>query len=289
MIRNYESTMTELASDIASLQEVLSKYQRIVVLTGAGVSAASGIPTYRDHDGTSKHRNPVHHQEFLEQSFARKRYWARSALGWPIVSRAVPNAAHRGLATLEAQGQVELLITQNVDRLHQRAGSRRVVDLHGRLDEVSCLDCDAVYQRDRIQTQLMQTNPALFALVAKNLPDGDANLKGHDLHLINEPVCERCMGRLMPGVVFFGGGVPKGTVTHCMESLERADALLSIGSSLQVLSGYRFCRRAHELRKPVILINSGITRADPIASLKLTSSCGPLLEQLFSVAERSAM
>lgn len=276
------ANMTELASDVARLQEILSKHPRVVVLTGAGISAESGIPTYRNHDGTSKNRDPIQHQDFVEKSLVRKRYWARSALGWPRVSRAAPNAAHLSLAQLEAKGHIELLITQNVDRLHQQAGSRRVVDLHGRLDQVSCLDCRAVYARAKIQGQLQRRNPALFELVAKKLPDGDAELDEYEFHKMNVPVCERCMGRLMPTVVFFGGGVPKNIVTRCMDGLDNADALLAIGSSLQVLSGFRFCRRAYELGKPVILINPGITRADPIASLKLTSPCAPLLERLLS-------
>ncbi|MFT5482148.1 MAG: NAD-dependent SIR2 family protein deacetylase [Halieaceae bacterium] len=272
--------MTKPAPDIARLQDFLARYPRLVVLTGAGVSAASGIPTYRDQDGNWKQSDPIQHQDFIEQPAARKRYWARSALGWPKVSQATPNTAHRALAQLEANGHVELLITQNVDRLHQRSGSRRVVDLHGRLDEVNCLDCGATYKRDLIQILLQRNNPALFNLAVETLPDGDADLADHYIHNVNVPVCERCAGRLMPNVVFFGGGVPKSRVKRCMDSVAKADALLSIGSSLQVLSGYRFCRRAHELGKPVVLINPGTTRADSIAFLKLTSPCAPLLEQL---------
>ena len=276
--------MTKIASETSKLQWFLGQHPRLVVLTGAGVSAASGIPTYRDHEANWKQTDPIQHQEFIEQPSVRKRYWARSALGWPKVSEATPNIAHLALAQLEASGHIELIITQNIDRLHQRAGSRRVVDLHGRLDEVNCLHCGTVYDRDLIQTLLQRDNLELFSLAAETLPDGDADLADYYIDDVDVPVCERCGGTLMPKVVFFGGGVPKSRVKYCMDSLSKADALLSIGSSLQVMSGYRFCRRAHELGKPIVLINPGITRADPIASLKLTSPCGPLLEQLLKPA-----
>jgi NAD-dependent SIR2 family protein deacetylase len=275
----YNSAMTKPSSDLSKLQDFLARHPRLVLLTGAGVSAGSGIPTYRDGEGKWKQSDPIQHRDFIEQSAARKRYWARSMVGWPKVSMATPNKAHLALAKLEASGHVELLITQNVDCLHQRAGSQNVVDLHGRLNEVKCLDCSAVYERDLIQIQLQRNNPALFTLTAEILPDGDADLADHHIDNVKVPICERCSGTLMPNVVFFGGTVPKARVKQCMDSVERADALVSIGSSLQVFSGYRFCRKAHELGKPVVLINPGITRADPIASLKLTSPCAPLLEQ----------
>lgn len=256
----------------------------MVALTGAGVSAGSGIPTYRDDQGQWLRSEPILHQQFVREPASRQRYWARSMAGWPYVQRARPNAAHRALARLEQAGRLQLLVTQNVDRLHQRAGSRRVVDLHGRLDRVKCLGCRAALGRARYQQELLDLNPQMHRLVAQAgvaaRPDGDAEFDRPGLDDFIVPGCRACGGVLMPDVVFFGGSVPRERVAQISQAIEQADALLVAGSSLMVWSGYRFCKLAHALGKPLIIINRGKTRADPLATLKLEGDCGELLGQL---------
>lgn len=273
-------------NDIERLDEFLRACPRLVVLTGAGISLASGIPTYRDQQGQWQHSEPIKHQEFLQEPARRQRYWARSLRGWPGVRDAQPNIAHHALATLEQQGSVEALITQNVDRLHQRAGSRKVIDLHGRLDRVRCLECGAMHSREAIQKQ-MSGQKSQQCTQSSPRPDGDVELPEEYIAAMRVPSCSDCKGVIMPDVVFFGGTVPKPRVESCMDAVARADGLLVIGSSLQVFSGFRFCRRAAELGKPIAIINPGTTRADDIAQLKLKSDCGPLLEKVAS--QRAAL
>lgn len=274
--------MNNVMPELQQLLTLLQGRSRLVVLTGAGISASSGIPTYRDGAGQWLYSAPIQHREFLQDPAIRQRYWTRSWLGWPGVSDATPNAAHRALARLERAGAIELLVTQNVDRLHQRAGSNAVVDLHGRLDRVRCLDCGQYSPRDDMQQRLLQANPHLSELVADadSRPDGDMSLPdGQAWHTV-VPHCVACAGTLIPDVVFFGGTVPKARVERVNTAIGSADALLAIGTSLQVYSGFRFCRAAHVAGKPLILLNPGITRADSIASLKLSTPCEPLLDAL---------
>lgn len=271
--------MNEAIGEPDSLAQFLARHPRVVVLGGAGISAPSGLPTYRDRDGTWQHRTPIQHRDFLRDHATRQRYWARSMVGWPVMRDARPNAAHHQLAALEHAGHVELLITQNVDRLHQRAGSRRVIDLHGRLDRVVCLDCASVTEREALQSRLLAMNPDLCIAPGTPRPDGDRDLPDSELAGFRVPACTRCQGMLMPDVVFFGGTVPRARVDSAMEALGRADALLAIGSSLQVYSGYRFCRQAAALGKPLAIINPGPTRADPLASLRLFLGAGEALAQ----------
>lgn len=261
---------------LRTLTDFLHSNPRLVVLTGAGISLAGGIPTYRDEEGVWQHSEPIKHQEFLSEPSRRQRYWARSMRGWPGVRDAQPTAAHSALAALERAGRIDLVITQNVDRLHQRAGSAKVVDLHGRLDKVVCLQCSTSFCRNQIQVQLLQHNSnAVPADSAK--PDGDADLPEHVERQFHVPDCPQCHGTLMPDVVFFGGTVPKTRVQACMEAVERADALLVVGSSLQVFSGFRFCRHASQSGKPIAILNPGKTRADPLAALKIEGDCQALL------------
>ena len=272
--------MTAFHATIPALLDFIATNRRLVVITGAGVSVSSGIPTYRDRDGVWRHSAPITHQEFVSDAARRRRYWARSLLGWPAVRDARPNAAHRALAQLEHLGHVDLLITQNVDRLHQRAGSSAVVDLHGRVDQVRCLDCPAVIARELIQQQLLRDNPQHPAQTAQRRPDGDADVSDLSVERMRVPVCKLCGGTLIPDVVFFGGSVPRERVEACKSAVAAADGVLAVGSSLQVFSGFRFCRLASELGKPLAIINPGKTRADPLSSLKLEAECGPLLEAL---------
>ncbi len=261
---------------------LLERGLRWVVLGGAGLSAATGIPTYRDRSGNWLHSNPIQHREFLEDSAQRRRYWARSYYGWPAVAAAEPTAAHRALATLEQRGVINLIISQNVDRLHQRAGSRAVIDLHGRLDRVHCLDCGQILDRNRVQDQLRADNPGLPSLDGPSRPDGDADIGPAAVAAVSVPHCA-CGGILKPSVVFFGGSVPKERVRQCEQAVEQADGLLVAGSSAQVFSGFRFCRLAAKLGKALVVLNPGQTRADPLATSHLRGDCQTLLPQWASL------
>jgi NAD-dependent SIR2 family protein deacetylase len=263
--------------DVSDLNLFINSHPRLAVITGAGLSAASGIPTYRDARGVWRHSEPIKHQQFVDEHHQRQRYWTRSMLGWPAVRDARPNPAHLALARLESKGNISLLITQNVDRLHQRAGSSRVIDLHGRLDQVRCLECQARFCRERFQQELMQANPQVSGPGMSPRPDGDAAVADTLAAKTLVPSCRACGGILIPDVVFFGGTVPAERVQACKEAVRQADALLVVGSSLQVYSGFRFCRLAAELGKPLAIINPGETRADTLASLKLRSPCERLL------------
>lgn len=264
-------------TDAEILVEFFETYRRVVVLTGAGISLAAGIPTYRDKHGNRLNSEPIKHEEFLAKSHQRKRYWSRSFRGWPAVRNAQPTRAHKALTGLQSDGHVDTIITQNVDRLHQRAGNQKVTDLHGRLDHVLCLGCSAVHHRDEIQAQLNLDN-APISILTTTRPDGDSDLQPAIEQRFNVPNCPVCSGILMPDVVFFGGTVPSERVKQCMQAVEQADALLVVGSSLQVFSGFRFCRRAREQGKALAIINPGITRADDLAQLKLETDCQDLLE-----------
>lgn len=276
----YNYTMDTAVNDIAALTELFGRCRRVVALTGAGISLAAGIPIYRDQNGNRLNSEPIKHQDFIANSTQRKRYWSRSFRGWPAVSKAQPTRAHKALTQLQSAGHIDTIITQNVDRLHQRAGNRKVTDLHGRLDHVLCLNCSAIHHRDEVQEQLTLNNGPV-PKAANNRPDGDADLPAKIEQRFIVPTCTSCNGTLMPDVVFFGGTVPSERVKHCMQAVENADALLVVGSSLQVFSGFRFCRKASQLDKPLVIINPGTTRADDLAQLKLQTDCQTLLEDTY--------
>ena len=267
----------DLDGGFEGLHEFVRSSRRLFVLTGAGCSTDSGIPDYRDETGAWKRSPPVQLREFLMDEGARRRYWARSLLGWPVVARAQPNAAHRALARLESGGRVVDLITQNVDGLHQRAGSRAVIDLHGRLDEVECLSCGAARSRAELQEELAAFNPAVIGRSTSPAPDGDADLQDADCSSFRVPRCACCDGMLKPRVVFFGEGVPRGRVEDALARLGEADSLLVAGSSLMVWSGYRFARLARERGLPLAIVNLGRTRADELATLRVQARCGEAL------------
>jgi NAD-dependent SIR2 family protein deacetylase len=265
------------------LSDWLQAHTRVFVLTGAGCSTASGIPDYRDRDGAWKRKPPVTYQAFVSDANTRARYWARSHAGWPMVSRAAPNAAHRALATLEQQGRIAMLVTQNVDGLHQRAGSRDVLDLHGRIDAVRCLACDARVPRDAVQAQLIASNPDWsHAIEAAVAPDGDAELDAIDTTTFVAPRCAHCEGLLKPDVVFFGENVPAERVQRAMAPIASSDAMLVVGSSLMIYSGYRFVTAAADAGKPIAAINLGRTRADDLLALKVEDRCSDALRLLTS-------
>jgi NAD-dependent SIR2 family protein deacetylase len=255
------------------LHEFIERHPKLFVLTGAGCSTDSGIPDYRDENGDWKRARPVMYQAFVSDLSTRRRYWARSLIGWRRFGRARPNDAHRALARLEERGRLQVLVTQNVDGLHQSAGSSEVIDLHGRMDRVRCLGCENRSDREELQQRLLQLNPAWDQLDAHNAPDGDADLEGLDFSRFQIPACEHCGGILKPDVVFYGESVPPARVTSAMEAVERADAMLIIGSSLMVYSGYRFAQAAHKAGKPIAAINLGRTRADELLSLKVKQPC----------------
>lgn len=266
--------------DLAALTALLARCHRLMVLTGAGCSTESGIPDYRGPDGSWRHSKPMTFQEFRTRRAARRRYWARSVVGWRRIADARPNGAHRALARLEDAGRVGTLVTQNVDGLHQKAGSRRVVDLHGRLDKIECLDCATVYRREPFQAELARLNPDWGATTRMLRPDGDADLGDADYDAFVLPVCVRCGGDLKPRVVFFGEPVPRRRTETAFAALEQADGLLVVGSSLMVWSGYRFARRAVRLGKPLVLLNLGRTRADGEATVKVRGRCGEVLPRV---------
>lgn len=257
------------------LAEWLHAHRRVFVLTGAGCSTASGIPDYRDASGAWKRSQPVTWQAFTKEAATRSRYWARSFVGWPRVAQARPNPTHRALAVLEARDGLSLLVTQNVDGLHQRAGSQAVVDLHGRIDTVRCLDCDARIPRDLVQATLATRNPDWTRRPAGTAPDGDADVEDTDGFV--PPDCAACGGMLKPDVVFFGENVPRERVGDAQVALARSDAMLVVGSSLMVYSGYRFARMAREAGLPLAILTRGVTRADALATLKIDADCGEAL------------
>ena len=265
---------------LEALSERFRGARRVVALTGAGVSTDSGIPDYRDAEGGWKHRRPIQYRAFMDRSAARQRYWARSMAGWPRMRDATPNLAHQALTRLEHAGALHYVITQNVDGLHQRAGSRRVIDLHGRLDTVACQDCGQRLHRDAIQELLQAANPGLDPGVEALAPDGDAELAAGAAAGFQVPHCPACGGLFKPEVVFFGERVPAATVADAFARLDEADLLLVAGSSLMVWSGYRFVRHAAAAGIPVAIIGHGRTRGDPEATFRVHGACGTLLDAL---------
>jgi NAD-dependent SIR2 family protein deacetylase len=261
----------------APLVEFVERHQRLFVLTGAGCSTASGIPDYRDANGDWKRAPPVMLQHFLADAHTRQRYWARSLIGWRRMHAARPNDTHRALAALEREGRVEQLVTQNVDGLHQAAGSRDVIDLHGRIDVVRCMGCEQRVSRAGVQAELVRRNPAFAALDARPAPDGDADLEAVDYGAFEVPPCAACGGVLKPDVVFFGEGVPKDRVARTMAALDRSDAMLVVGSSLMVYSGYRLVAAMAQAGKPVAAVTLGRTRADNLLALKVSEDCAAAL------------
>jgi NAD-dependent SIR2 family protein deacetylase len=259
--------------DSTILRDFVSGHQRLFVLTGAGCSTHSGIPDYRDAAGNWKRAQPVTFQAFMGKESTRQRYWARSLIGWRHFGSARPNDAHRALARLGDIGKCEVLLTQNVDRLHQGAGSTGVIDLHGRLDLVRCMGCERRISRDDLQHEIGRLNPDWLTLDAVDAPDGDADLESDDFAAFDVPACAQCGGILKPDVVFFGETVPRDRVDTALEHLEKADAMLVVGSSLMVYSGFRFVQAAARAGMPIAAINMGRTRADDVLTIKVEDRC----------------
>jgi NAD-dependent SIR2 family protein deacetylase len=264
-------------SDVTELARLLSD-GRVVALTGAGISTESGIPDYRGATGTAQRRPaPMTYQAFTGDEHARRRYWARSHLGWRHIAHATPNSGHLAVAHLEHLGVLLGTITQNVDGLHTTAGSSTVIDLHGRLDRVVCLTCGEITPRTELDTRLEEANPGWRTGSAPLLPDGDAYLPDDAFDDFVVVDCANCGGVLKPDVVYFGENVPRERVEQSYALLDRAALLLVLGSSLTVFSGRRFVMRATTSGIPVAVVNDGPTRADDFAVLKLTAPLGATL------------
>lgn len=259
------------------LADFIHRHPRLMILTGAGVSTDSGIPDYRDGEGAWKRKQPVQHQDFMKSHETRQRYWGRSLIGWPVIRNATPNLSHYHIAELELRNHTSLVVTQNVDRLHQKAGTHGVNDLHGRADEVLCMSCGYRCPRDEVHDRCADINPQFRQFRADTAPDGDADLDVDfaEFQVANCPACE---GILKPDVVFFGDFVPRQRVDSAMAALKASDGLLVVGSSLMVYSGFRFCRYASELGKSIATLNLGRTRAEGLADLKLNARIGETLK-----------
>lgn len=254
--------------------------RRVAVLTGAGISTDSGIPDYRGPD--SPPRTPMTYQQFVSDPAFRRTYWARNHVGWRHVHRTHPNDGHRALARLEDRGVVVGVITQNVDRLHHQAGSRRVVDLHGTYADVVCLACGGHTTRDALAHRLELLNPGFAERVAVDdveiAPDADAVIASTEGFVVAD--CERCGGMLKPDITYFGENVPAPRVAAAFAIVDDADALLVAGSSLAVLSGLRFVRHAAKTGRPVVIVNRGRTRGDDLAAVRVDAGTSQVLTAL---------
>ncbi len=272
-----DTTPSRPSYDEASALQLLRTHT-FVALTGAGLSTDSGIPDYRGPN--SPKRLPMTYQEFVSGHAAQQRYWARSHIGWGRMKKARPNAGHVALARVEQQGRLDMLMTQNVDGLHEQAGSQDVCALHGRISEVVCLTCRARTSRRSLHERMEQLNPGFGDTHADAVvrPDGDVELSETEEFVV--PSCTACGGVLKPDVVFFGENVPKDRVQRCYDAVDEAEALLVAGSSLTVMSGLRFVRYAHKQAKPVVIVNRGTTRGDDLATIKLDVGCSEFLPQL---------
>ena len=252
----------------------------VTVLSGAGLSTESGIPDYRGPTGALRRSLPMTYQLFTRDETARRRYWARSQLGWRHVARAAPNAGHRAVAELQRRGQLTGIVTQNVDGLHQAGGATSVVELHGSLDRVVCLGCRARSSRAELDDRLRAANPTWTSEVRQVNPDGDVLLDDAAADTFVLVDCLGCGGVLKPDVVFFGENVLPATVAHCYQLVEGSRSLLVLGSSLSVMSGLRFVRRAAAVDVPVVIVNQGWTRGDDLAGVKVDAPLGPTLTAL---------
>lgn len=269
--------------DLQRVESFLSKSERLFVLTGAGISTESGIKDYRSEGvglyATSASR-PTNYTEFLQSEAVRQRYWARNTTAWPFFSSFKPNSSHKALATLEHREEVHWLVTQNVDSLHHKAGSRRLTELHGTVASVICLRCHRVSPRDEVQEKIMRENPLWSAKPEGFAPDADVFIPQSEIDKFHTPTCDHCGGILKPDVVFFGDTVPRQRVNDISRRLEEADACVVIGSSVETYSSFRHVRQCKEMGKPLLIINIGPTRADSLADVKVVARSGEIFEKL---------
>ncbi|GFS87489.1 NAD-dependent protein lipoamidase sirtuin-4, mitochondrial [Nephila pilipes] len=271
------------ADSVSLLKNFVDKYTKIFVLTGAGVSTESGLPDYRSKDVGLYDRSPnrpVLYKDFVSSPAVRKRYWARNFAGWKLFSSARPNEVHKFLAQWEKTGNISWLVTQNVDRLHHKAGTKNVTELHGTSYLVKCLNCPNLFSRNLFQLTLRDLNPNFHVESTEIAPDADVHLDPALTESFNVPSCDKCGGILKPDVVFFGENVPKEKVFNLYKKVEESDAILVLGSSLEVFSGYRFVLAASESKKCIGIVNIGPTRADKLATFKITARCGEILPKI---------
>ncbi|MGI5289519.1 NAD-dependent protein deacetylase [Nonomuraea polychroma] len=266
-------------ADIALLAELVGR-GGVAVLSGAGLSTESGIPDYRGPTGRARRAEPMTYQRFVGSAEARRRYWARSHVGWRQIGQARPNAGHRAVAALERHGLLAGILTQNVDGLHQAGGARRVIELHGGLDRVVCLSCRERTPRADLERRLQEANPNWHATGHQINPDGDAVLTDEEVADFQVVDCTGCGGLLKPDVIFFGENVPRARVDECFGTVARARALLVLGSSLAIKSGLRFVTKAAALGIPIAIVNQGPTGADADATLTLDAPLGATLTDL---------
>jgi NAD-dependent SIR2 family protein deacetylase len=253
----------------------------VAVLSGAGLSTESGIPDYRGETGSLRRQAPMTYHEFVSSEEGRRRYWARSHLGWRTIARAAPNAGHLAVALLRTHGFVSGVITQNVDGLHRAAGTSDAVELHGSLDRVICLDCGQTSTREDLDRRLRAANPVFGGSAGRINPDGDVDLAEESVRDFEVVDCADCgSGILKPDVVFFGENVPRPRVQQCTDLVDAARALLVLGSSLTVMSGFRFVRYAAKADKPVLIVNRGETRGDQYATVRVDLPLGEALTEL---------
>ncbi len=275
--------MLALSTPSDSLVSLISQHKTLI-LSGAGISTDSGIPDYRSPESLKKNHKPMRYQEFVASKEARQRYWSRSLVGWPVMNNAKPNANHEVVAKLERAGFVAGVLTQNVDDLHFKAGSERVLELHGGLNRAVCMNCAVLEPRIRLQRRMLHLNPAFEAAASGTLkeitPDGDALIEQQLMQNFVIPECLNCAGVLKPDVVFFGENVPKERVEAAWSMFNEAEAILVLGSSLTVFSGYRFVARAAKEGKPVVIVNQGETRGDKDALVKLNLPLRDVLTDL---------
>ena len=281
ILSRVDRVVTGRLDELGRLGELVGR-GGVCVLSGAGLSTESGIPDYRSPSGALRARLPMTIAEFRGSPEARQRYWARAHVGWRRIAAARPNAGHRAVAALQQAGALRAIITQNVDGLQQAAGARDVVELHGTLDRVVCLECGAGHTRDALDQRLCAANPDLdWDEVPPTNPDGDAELADEQVARFRLVGCECCGSDLLkPDVVFFGENVPGSRVQRCFDLLDGSACLLVLGSSLTVMSGLRFVHRARQARIPVAIVNRGATRGDPLADIKVDAALGEVLPTL---------
>jgi NAD-dependent SIR2 family protein deacetylase len=267
--------------NIKDLKKFINKNSPLFVLTGAGISTASGIPDYRDTNGEWKYQQPMQFQEFVKHDKSRKRYWARSMRGWSRVDQARSNDAHHAINHLQDKGVISFLATQNVDGLHHKAGSQ-ALELHGNLNRVVCLQCQHYSPRTAYQAQLIKSNHAFSSTMDSIRPDGDADIDEQQIHRFNVPECLNCGGVIKPDVVFFGESVPPRRIEQAMKAVEKANGILVVGSSLMVYSGYRYIKAAFKQNKALAAINLGKTRADDMFEMKISAPCENVLSTLIT-------
>ncbi|CAG4933257.1 unnamed protein product [Colias eurytheme] len=269
--------------DFNNLLNFLYQHNKILILTGAGISTESGIPDYRSEEvglyARTNHK-PIQYQEFVKYPKVRQRYWARNFVGWPRFSSIQPNSTHIAIRDLQKAGKVTSIVTQNVDRLHHKAGSDNVIELHGTGYIVKCLNCPYEIDRFKLQEELLRKNPAMESSFGMIRPDGDVELSKEQVDSFRTPLCPKCEGPLKPDIVFFGDNVPKARVEKVKSEVTNSDAIFVLGSSLTVYSSYRIILQAKEEGKKIAVLNIGPTRADDIVDIKVSTKCGEILTEL---------